>query len=412
MVDLKVQSENLKKVYFDTGINFNEYFKTIAIPVDDSAQMQELFIALITGNVLALYNNELWDITGASKKENRGVGEVEREPSFEGGLESFIEEVEININLVMQYYHQPNVIVKNFSVGTSAYTRLSIMYDKELVDKQLLNTITNEINNIDVKLIQSLTQLQKNLFKKQLLIPRLLVTQRPDRTILALSRGKIIIFLDGTPMALILPATFHDFMSTVDDRYLLPIPAAFLISLRYIALVLSLLLPAAYISITSFNPEILRLQLAVSIAASRSGIPYPSFVEVLLMLIMMEFLVEASLRLPKTIGQTATTVGGLILGQAATQAHLVSDIMIIIVATVAISNFIIPVTSMNLSIRVLKYFVFILSCFAGIFGIFLALLCILCYMFSIYSFNTSFMDPIGNFTFKGFASFFKKGQKT
>jgi Bacillus/Clostridium GerA spore germination protein. len=128
------------------------------------------------------------------------------------------------------------------------------------------------------------------------------------------------------------------------------------------------------------------------------------------MLIMMEFLIEASLRLPKTIGQTATTVGGLILGQAATQAHLVSNIMIIVVATVAISNFMIPTISMNLAVRVAKYGLLLLTVFTGIFGIYLGLYAIIMYTFSIYTYGLPFLDPIGNFSLEKIRSFIRKGK--
>jgi spore germination protein len=323
-------------------------------------------------------------------------------------MEGFNERIDANINLITQYYHQPNILIKNFSVGTVKKNRVTIIYDKTLIDKEFLDNLTKELNSIKAPVIQALTELQRYLFKRQVLIPRLLATQRPDRCIRALTQGRTIIFLEGTPVGLIAPAAFHEFMSTVDDKYLLAIPALFLILLRYFALLLSTTLPAWYVAITSYNPEILRVQLALSISSSRSGVPYPSFVEVVIMLILMEFLIEASIRLPKSIGQAATTVGGLILGQAATQAHLVSNIMIIVVATVAISNFLIPIVSMNLTLRVMKYLFLFLACFTGIMGIMLGVMVSTCYLFSMYSFNMPFIDPVGNFSIKKIAQFFRK----
>jgi spore germination protein len=197
-------------------------------------------------------------------------------------------------------------------------------------------------------------------------------------------------------------------MSAVDDHYLLPIPALFLIVLRYTALFISVVLPATYVAFTAYNPEIYRVQLALSIAGSRSSVPYPAFIEVLFMLIMMEFLIEASVRLPKTVGQAAATVGGLILGQAATQAALVSNIMIIIVAAVAISNFVLPITSMGLTVRVAKYFLLFMTIFFGTYGLLIGLFILIDYTFLLESFSQPFFNPIG-VDFKRIFSRLKKG---
>lgn len=408
MVDENYLMNYVKTPYFNTVMNYNAYFQSIASPVDDNESLKNIIINITRGYIIATYNNELWIIYDAVKKEGRGVEEADKELSFEGGLEGFTENIDSNINLITQYYHQSNVSVEDFFVGRVTRNRVSLVYDKTLVDKKLLHTLTKELNKIDAPVIQALTELQRYLFKRQLLVPRLLNTQRPDRSIRAITQGRILIFLEGTPVGLIAPATFHEFMSTMDDYYLLPIPASFLIILRYFALLLSLTLPAWYVSIASYNPEILRVQLSLSISASRSGVPYPSFVEVIIMLVLMEFLIEASLRLPKSIGQAATTVGGLILGQAATAAHLVSNIMIIVVAAVAISNFLIPVISMNFTVRVLKYVLLLLSCFTGILGLLVGIMALTSYLFSMYSFNMPFVDPVGQFSIKKLKSFFRK----
>lgn len=409
LIDMNFITNNIKRVFFDSSINFYSYFTTIASKSNTNISFSKLTEELARGYIIAVYNEELWEISDASKRENRGVTEISMETSFEGGMESFIEDSNVNINLVRQYYHQPNLIVNNFSVGTLAHTNLYVLYDDSLVDKNILNSITKQFNEIKVPVIQSLNGLQQILWDKQLLIPRLLLTQRPDRAIKYLSRGKIIVFIDGTAKALILPVNFHDFLSTVDDIYMLPVPALFLIFLRYFALFISLYLPAAYIAITSYNPEILRVQLAISISSSRTGVPYPSFIEVTLMLLMMEFLVEGSLRLPKPIGSAATTVGGLILGQAATQANLVSNIMVIIVASVAISNFMIPTVSMNLTVRIMKYLVVLLTSFTGTYGLYLSIFCAIFYIFSIYTFNVPYLDPVNSIDLNSIKTFFKKG---
>lgn len=393
-VDTSFITRDIQQVYFSNNIDFDKYFQTMVSPIDKNENMYSIGTGLVKGDIIAIYNNQLVRIIGAQKVQSRGVPDIEREASFEGGAEGFNEVITTNLNLVSHYYRSPSLTTKNYTVGKKGHNNLVVVYDSAYVDKELLKEIMKRLSGIDADMVQSLNGLQQLLWKHQLLIPRMLVTQRPDRVTDYISKGKIAIFLDGTPTSLILPVSFHDFMKTVDDEYLLPVPAVFLIILRYLALLLSITMPSAYVAIISYNPEVVRVQLALSISSSRIGVPYPSFIEVLIMLILMEFLVESSLRLPKTIGQTATTVGGLILGQAAIQAHLVSNIMIIIVSTVAISNFMIPVISMNLAVRVMKYILLILVSFTGVYGLYLGMYCLVYYVASIHTFNLAYFNPV------------------
>lgn len=131
--------------------------------------------------------------------------------------------------------------------------------------------------------------------------------------------------------------------------------------------------------------------MALSVAGSRHAVPYPSFIEEIIMLIMMELLLEASIRLPKAIGPTATTVGGLILGQAATDAGLVSNMMIIIVSLGAISNFVIPINTFSFAVRISKYFILVLSIFYGLVGVILGMFLLVAYMVSLDSFGKPFL---------------------
>ena len=162
-------------------------------------------------------------------------------------------------------------------------------------------------------------------------------------------------------------------------------------SLRYISLFITLVLPSLYIAIVSYNPEIFRVQLTLSIAGSRAAVPYPSYIEVIFMLFMIEALTEASLRLPKFIGSTATTVGGLILGQAAQQAGLVSSIMIIITSAVAIANFVIPINAMSFAMRFVKYVLILFASLFGIIGTTVGLFLVIGYLVNMRSFGEPYL---------------------
>ncbi len=204
----------------------------------------------------------------------------------------------------------------------------------------------------------------------------MLQTERTDRITYNLSGGKVVLLLDGDSLVILAPAVFFDFMTSMEDNYHPYWVTKFAEILRYIGLVTCVIFPGLYVAIASYNPEIVRPELALSVAGSRIGVPYPSYVEVLFMLIVTELLTEASIpeasiRLPKAVSATATTVGGLILGTAATDAALTSNIMIIIISAVAISTFVIPINEMSFSIRVSKYIILLFATFGGMAGLML-----------------------------------------
>ncbi|MFC0210915.1 spore germination protein [Paenibacillus chartarius] len=325
--------------------------------------------------------------------QNAQVSETNVESTFLGPKLALSEDVSINIGLIRLRYPRPSLSVQEMTVGKLSCTRMVIMYDDDFVNREALQRVREALASVDLNLVQSASQLMLAINgSKRSAFPKGMVTERPDRIVYNLAVGKIAVLLQGTPFAVIVPTVLFDFMSSMDDVYENYAISRFLVLLRYIGLLFSLTLASFYVVVTSFNPEILRVQLALSIAGSRAPVPYPSYVEVLFMLIMMELLTEASVRLPKTVGSTATTVGGLILGQAATQAGLVSNIMIIIVAAVAISNFVVPIIPMGFGMRVAKYFILLLSSMFGFMGLLVGLVFLVVYIAMIDSFGTPYLQ--------------------
>lgn len=200
-------------------------------------------------------------------------------------------------------------------------------------------------------------------------------------------------------------------MSSMDDLYLPYWVSKGLQFLRYVSLFLTITLPALYIAVISFNPGFFRVQLTLSIAGSRADVPYPSYIEVIFMLFMTEALTEASIRLPKFIGGTATTVGGLILGQAAEQAGLVSSIMIIVTSAVTISNFVIPISTMSFAVRVVRYPLILLSTLYGLVGLIVGLFWVAGFLVDQRSFGKPYFKIFSGEPSKTFNTPVPKGEK-
>lgn len=362
----KVKKEILLPFFQESRtINFETYVEDL--PNIANVQTANEAVKLILKGHAAVFLSKSFFLVNLIQIVNDKPIESTVENTIQGPQLAFSENVSTGLTQIRIRYQSPTLKVEERFLGNLSRTMIYIIYDEKFADPETVKILMNRIQKINVDVLIAAGQLEKFINdQKRSLFPTLMITERPDRTAINLSQGKIAILIDGTPFALIGPAVFYDFFSAVDDLYQSYFVSRFLVLLRYFGLFISLTIPALYVSVASYNPEIFRVQLTISIAGSRAAVPYPSFLEVLFMLGTMELLTEASIRLPKAIGSTATTVGGLILGQAAQQAGLVSAIMIIVVASVAIANFVIPINAMSFSIRITKY---ILIAFATLFGI-------------------------------------------
>ncbi|MCZ8515757.1 spore germination protein [Paenibacillus filicis] len=346
---------------------------------------------LFEGYVLIAFGSSLYFMS-ALKSMNEQPGDLKIESTVLGPQKALCEDLSLNLYAIRTRYPKPELKVDMYRIGEVSNTQVAMLYDTSIVDQAILSKVKAKLRKVKIDVLQAAGQLETLMNnRRHTLFPTMLITERPDRIVLNLSQGKMVLIVAGSPFALILPAVFFDFMSAMDDIYQTFWVTRTLLILRYISLLLTITLPALYISIISYTPEITRVQLTMSIAGSRAAVPYPSYVEVLIMLFMIEALVEASLRLPKYIGSTATTVGGLILGQAAQQAGLVSSIMIIITSVVAISNFVIPINTMSFAMRAVKYVLIILASAFGIIGATVGLFMLIAYLTKLRSFGLPYL---------------------
>lgn len=381
VVDGQQLQRDIIKPFFEMATE--EYYKAYltSLPYQQEIQEKEQIASELTkGSIVVFVRDELF-VLDVKKINTDQVLPVKLEPTIQGPELALSEDIATNLNLIRQRYHQPSLTVETLQMGEKTNQALAIIYDKETVNTSVLKNIKTKIQSINPPLIQTTAEIPRLLNdKKRSLLPITILTERADRIIYNISGGKVVLMLDGSPVALIAPAVFYDFLTAIEDNYHPFWITTFTKCLRYLGLVVSLTLPALYVAVTSYNPEILRMELALSISGSRIGVPYPSYIEVLFMLIVMELLIEASIRLPKVVSATATTVGGLILGTAATEAALTSTIMIIIVSAMAISTFVIPINEMAFAMRVLKYGTLLFATVAGLLGIIVYLMGLIMYL--------------------------------
>ncbi|WP_186576078.1 spore germination protein [Aquibacillus kalidii] len=377
--EVNLHKEVLKPFYEASPQEFTNYIKSLP-NAKTVKQKEDILTAILQGGAAISLNGEML-IVEFEKVVNNNVGEATVETVIQGPQNALTEDITTNLNQIRHRYPQASLRIKSKKIGRQSQTKTMILYDEKLASPDLIEGIEKSLANVDIAVLSAAGQLHKQLTtQKRTLFPTMMITERPDRIAYNLAEGKAVIVIDGTPFVLITPSVFYDFMSSMEDVYQSFWISRFIVLLRYMGLAISLLLPAFYIGVTAYNPEFFRVQLALGIAGSRAGVPYPAFLEVLFMLLMMELLTEASVRLPKSIGSTATTVGGLILGQAAVEAGLVSNVMIIIVAAVAISNFVIPINAMSFAMRVAKYILLILTIFFGMVGLVMGVIGLVAYL--------------------------------
>ncbi|MDO7906062.1 spore germination protein [Paenibacillus sp. JX-17] len=351
-------------------------------------EAEEAVAQMLLGNVGLRFHDGRIFLFEAARVEASPVAASETEVIVQGPSDSFTESIEVNINLIRRRYKSADLKSELKTIGAKSKTQMAILYDEKRVDHGVLQELAERLDQISVDLIQSAAELDKYLASNDLRIfPTTIVTERPDRAVFNLSEGKVIVLVDTAGYAVILPVIFSDFFTAMDDKLQVKPVGWFLKTIRYIGLMLTVMLPSIYVAFTSYNSEVWKIQIALLVAGSRATVPYPSYVEVLFMLFMMECLTEASLRLPKAIGSTATTVGGLILGTAATEAGLVSNIMIILVSVVAISNFVIPLNMMGFTVRILKYVLVFLAAIYGLLGVVGGLVGLIMFLSSLRSFG-------------------------
>ena len=281
------------------------------------------------------------------------------------------------------------------------------MYINDIVNKDVLDKLNERLGRINIDAVLDSGYIEQLIEDNEWSIfPQVQSTERPDVVAAALYEGRVAIIVDNTPFALIVPATLANLLQSPDDYYQKWMYSSLVRVIRIISVFLSLTLPALYVAVTSFNPEIIPTKLAFAIANSREGVPFPAFVEVLIMEVLFAFLIEAVTRLPKPIGITLAIVGGLIVGQAAVESHIVSQIIIIIVSLTAITTFMTSDYGLTVAIRIVRFLLIIAASFMGFYGIIIALIVVTIHLIKLKSFGVPYLAPLTNPNINDFKDMF------
>jgi len=328
---------------------------------------------------------------------DRGINTVDSELSIRGPKDSFTENFNKNLGLIRRRIKSTSLWLEDFMIGKQTQTKVAICYMNNIVDKKLIKHVTSKLKKINIDGIIDSGYLKKYLVEKNSVFPTIITTERPDLVSMALLEGKCCIIVDNSPYVLIMPCFFIDLFHTPDDYYQKAINISFIRIIRILAFLISIFIPAYYIAITTHNHDSVTTDLLLNFLAQRSTVPFPALVEALIMTISFEILRESDMRMASTMGTAVSILGGLVLGDAAVSAGIISPIMILVVAISAISGLAFTSIELTSAIRFWRIFLMILAASLGIYGIFLGLLLLVTKLASITSFEMPYLAPFAPF---------------
>lgn len=388
---LEKSDSELQNAIVNTNISITE--------VQVLKNIQECVDKVLSGETVLLIDGCSKGVMLASRGwPMRGVQEPSAETLIRGARDGFNETMKVNITLIRRRIRDPRLKVKYMQVGSRSKTDIAVIYIEDVVNKTVLETVEKRIENIDIDAVLESSYIEEmiedDIYSP---FPQIENTERPDAAASALLEGRVVIAVDNTPSVLIAPAIFVSFMQSSEDYYERWMPSCVTRMIRYLALPIVMLLPALYVAVTQYHPNLLPTQLALYVAASRANVPFPPYFEALLMELVMELVREASLRITSPVGSTIGLVGGLVIGQSSVEAGLITPMAVIIVALTAISSFAIPSYNFSTSLRMIRFGFIVLASIFGLFGISIGLCLLIIHLCTLKSCGVPYMTPFSSF---------------
>lgn len=364
--------------------------------VEEVATIRDAVRAILAGKVILLVDGEARGLAlGLREWEGRRPQEPEAETVIRGPREGFVETIELNLSLLRRKVRSPYLKLEQVIVGDVTRTELVVAYLQGIAPDALVDEVKRRVSRIRIDGVLESSYVEELIEDAPWsLFPQVKVTERPDVVASDLLEGRVAIVMDGTPFVIVVPTTLWSLLQASEDYYDRFTIASVIRLLRLLFVGIALLLPATYVAITTYHPELLPTPLLLTIAAAREGIPFPAAVEALLLEVTFEILREAAVRLPRPISQAISIVGVLVIGQAAIQAGIVGAPMVIVVALTGLSNFAIPRFNLAVAVRILRFPLLFLAAVLGIYGILLGLLVILVHLVNLRSLGVPYLWPL------------------
>lgn len=387
--------DHIEKIYQEKELLYDVIKNNISnIKIKEINNYQDICKYLNNGFVILLIEDDYSLALEVKKNLTRSIEKPMTETTIRGAMDSFTENIETNIGLIKRRLKTNKLWNEDMELGKYTKNKISILTIKGLTDYKIKDNIINKLNSLEIDGVTD-TGTLKHLIENETktIFPTSITTERPDKVVSSLLRGKTVIIIDNCPFVLIMPIDINDFFLSQDDKDSNYINNSLTRILRYLAFFITVLTPGIYIALTTFNQEMIPLELLTSFASQRSTVPFPAFFEALLMFVSFEILRESDYRIPNVSNSALSIVGALILGEAAVNAGIVSPIMIIIVAITAISALVIVEPELSNAIKWYRILFMLGGTTIGIFGIFIVFIIFTTNLCSVNSYGKSFTMP-------------------
>ena len=390
----------------ESGNNFHAYFsflKERLLPAGEITVIENLeqgCFSMMNGDVLLLIDGcKQALVIDAKGFPQRAVTKAESEVVLRGPQDAFTEAMRVNTALIRRHLRTSQLKLEEKTLGRYTRTQVAVVYLDGVANAGIIDEVKRRLDRLkDVDSILDGSCIEQYIEDNPFSVfPQMQYTERPDKVAASLLEGRVALVVDGSPNVLLLPLMFVQLLQSPEDYYTRMMPGTFMRWIRYMGLLIAILFPSLYVAITSYHPEMLPLNLLLSIAAAREGVPFPAFVEALIMELCFELLREASIRLPGAIGNTIGIVGALVIGDAAVSAHLVSPQMVIVVAITAIGSFAVPSMEASYPVRLLRFPLMLLAAGFGLYGVALGVVAILLHLVHLRSFGFPYLEPLAPF---------------
>ncbi|MGN7356348.1 spore germination protein [Paenibacillus sp. SAF-054] len=390
----------LEKMYGKTGFSAVEdiedcqYIPLSRIQTDQL--LKELDIQVF-GGMLVVFFQELhaFFTMDVSNQPNRSPEESSTEASIKGPHDGFTESLSTNVALVRKRLKTQSFSVEHFVLSERGQTKVSLLYIKDIINEDIITDIRSRLENFDGDAIIGTSQIE-DLVQGSLrsIFPLTDYVGRPDYVADSILSGRFAVLFDGSPMAIIAPITLTSLIKSPEDTNMPFHIVTIQRTMRLAGLLIAIFLPGFYIALTSYNIEQLPTPLLATIMNSRTGLPLSIPLEAFMMLFLFEVFHEAGIRLPKSVGQTITVVGGLIVGDSAIRAGITSPTMVVMVAVTIIATFTLVNQVLAGTTSIVRLYVLTLSSLLGMFGFFIALFSLVLHLATLECYGVPYLAPI------------------
>lgn len=392
----------LQKAGAETDNTSTDYMlhHTSVHSIKQTDDLHEAVNAVVAGQAVLLVDGiQLARMFDTSGGQRRSVSEPSSETVLRGPREGFTESLAVNLSLIRFKLKTARLRTIEYTLGRESRTKVMLAYIDGTARPDIIEEIKKRLTTIDIDSVLESGYIEELIEDDPFSpFPQLQHTERPDTTAAQLLEGRFAILVDGTPFVLIGPVSAWQFLQASEDYYERYLIANLLRVLRLGFMMLALFLPAVYIAVITFHPDLLPTTLVLSIASAREAIPFPALVEALIMEVSFEALREAGIRLPKAVGQAVSILGALVIGQSAVQAGIVSAPMVIIVSMTGIASFCLPRFNFAISIRLLRFPLMVLAGSFGLFGIVVGAMCITFHLCQLQSIGVPYLAGVAPYS--------------